>query len=572
MAFMWATFPAQATIYFFPDTNPVMAVGEQPKWLKDGRGNDGYVSVVSEVIPESTCTPLSSRGFWGDKKTQLVLSVTTSGFSREQVSNEIPIATFDGRDDGSECTSLSTLPLNVIPLTLLGNYSTFNPGKLAIVLNVKSASNSSQDYIGSAKLVLGAAALVMTGGAASAIGGIAATVGNPVLSEAQNRTNNLLKGMANAKTTIPLSWKKLRSGLHTVEIPIYSAEGTLKDAFPDSSDEAVKTLQKSTQFNRTKLFTVRLTFNYVNSLFNPGSTGANDMYASDSLSTSNVLNMHAMHNSLNFMQFLNDSSPSLLQIAGVAEGYALSNACSTGFVKLKKLGLSDLDTAIVMKSFIDEAKGGGDWYANPQMVKDCFNQVPAIQAYLEELYGQSTPVFVIGDVQDGVGKAYKRWRDKIGPVLADFRRALTASQEQREVLLKFNQKKDIQLRFSQELQPWSRESTSEEATPSAYPGVDLLATRRIRTIGCFIYKDPVNLAPDSPGAYFLMEDLAGSFWLGNARLSSRDEDGKISTLMVASMTPDWANYLASFHYPGGECKSILGRYRSSMALTVVGRN
>jgi len=59
------------------------------------------------------------------------------------------------------------------------------------------------------------------------------------------------------------------------------------------------------------------------------------------------------------------------------------------YTKLKAVGLDDVDSAIVMKSFIDEAKGDVDWYANPALVKSCFSQVPSIQKNLELIYGPS---------------------------------------------------------------------------------------------------------------------------------------------------------------------------------------
>ncbi len=558
---------AQASTYFYPDITPVVTIGANLSWLKEGRGNDGYVSVVSEVIPASACVPLSNKGFWGGEKTQLVLSVTTTGFLRDKPEDEIPIATFDGRDDGSECATLSTTPINVVPLTLLGKYSSVNAGKLAITLNVKSARNSSQDYIGSAKLVLGAAAMVMTGGAASAIGGIAATVGNPVLSEAQSRTNTILGSMANAKSTLTLSWKKLRGGLSIVEFPVYRSDGAVKSTIPRDVNPSGQAKQES----QTTLFTVRLTFNYVSSLFDPASGGATELSGSSGLSMINVLNSRAMHSSVNFMQYLNDASPSLLQSIAMAEGQALSKACGIGIYKLKKLNLSDLDTTIVMKSFVDEAKGGVDWYRDPKLVKDCFGHEMAIQAHLEELYGPSTPEFVIGDVQDGVGSAYKLWREAIGPTLADFRRALAAKQDQQGALIDFNLKQDIELGFAHDVQPWSQ--GGGDGAASAYAGIKMLAERRIRTIGCFIYKEATNLSVENPSAYFLMESEDGNHWVGYAKIPSKGAGRKLVSVLISGMTPDWARYFSSFRYPGGECRSLLERYQSSPLLTLPdGRN
>ena len=89
------------------------------------------------------------------------------------------------------------------------------------------------------------------------------------------------------------------------------------------------------------------------------------------------------------MQLLNNTSPSLLQKISKAEGVELSRACSTGFERLKNAGLDYVDSAIVMKAFLDEAKGDSSWLENSVTVKGCFSQAPAIQSYLERIYGRS---------------------------------------------------------------------------------------------------------------------------------------------------------------------------------------
>lgn len=541
--------PAAASTFFFPEIKPTVTAGESPQWLHDGRGNDGYVSVVSEVVPASACMPLSNRSFWGGEKTQLVLSIQANGFRKDLDNKEIPIATFDGRDDGSECATLSTLPINVVPLTLLGSHSTFNPGKLSIVLNVKSANDSKHDFVGSAKLLLGAAAMVVSGGTAATVGGIAATVGNPVLSETQSKANELSKEMVNGKTPVALSWAKLRNGLRAIEIPVYRAESGMTD----STEKKIQQLQSDSKLSRTTLFTVRLTFNFVNSLFDPGSSGAEELFNSDTLSPSTVLNSPALNSPHNFLQVLNDGSPSLLLAAASAQGRELSNVCSTGFERLKKLGLSAVDTAIVMKSFLDEAKGGAGWYGNPAIVKSCFAQVPTIQAYLERLYGVSTPKFVVGDMQDGIGNAYREWRDKTGPALTGFKKALSAYENRSEALLRFNANNDIKLTVSPEIRDWP-----PQAGDTPYPGIEMLARQGVRSAGCFIYKDAANLAPGSMGAYLILGDQEGHYWLGSLKLA-HEGAGKIASLEIAELTSDWVRHFKSYSYLGTECETTLAR-------------
>ena len=543
-------YDVHASTFFFPAINPTVSYLDAPKWLRDGHGEDGYVTITSEVIPTSSCVPLSNHSFWGGEKTQLVLSIDTNGFHKQFNDAEIPIATFDGRDTGAECASLSTLPINVVPPALLGSSSLFNPGSLNLTLNVKSTSDSNHDFIGSAKLLLGAAAMVMTGGVGATIGGISATVNNPVLYETQTRTNNLLKGMVNGKTPITLTWSKLRKGIQTIEIPVYRAEGDLGS----TPDNKIQSLQTDSKAERIRLFTVKLTFSYTNNQFDPVATSAEDLQNNEAISTSNVLNHLKLNGGQDFMQLLNDTSPSLLMTIASAHGHELADACSTGFEKLKANALSNIDKAIVMKSFIDEAKGGASWYNDPVLVKQCFGQAPNVEAALEQIYGPSVPQFVIGDVQEGIGKAYRQWRANIGPNLSAFRDTILARSDRKNSLLAFNDKRDIQLNFSNNMQPWQAPATGD-----ANSGIDILAGRDFRTLGCFIYKDSDNLSVDHPGAYFILEDASEQFWVGNAKLIG-DGKGKIASIAISVLSADWANYFSSYKYPGGDCAEILLRY------------
>lgn len=374
-----------AAPFFFPDMNPSFAKGEPPDWLHDGRGNDGYLTITSEVIPVSSCTQMASHSFWGSDKTQLVLSVVTHGFKSKLDKVDIPIATFDGRDGGSECASLSTTPLSVVPMTVLGTYSIFNPGNLSLVLNVRSSSDSNQDFIGSAKLLLGAAAIVATGGSAAAIGGISATVGNSVVGETQKKANSLLQGMVDAKVPVTFSWPELRKGIRTVEVTVYKADQSVGSL----TDKQILQLQKDPKSDKQLLFTVKLEFQYFRSMFYPTVSNIEGLAGRENLSAESILNFQMPGAGQNFMQILNNSAPSLLQQISRAEGSELARACSSGFTKLKLAGLDDVDSAIVMKSFIDEAKGDADWYSNPAIVKSCFSQVPSIQKNLEQIYGPS---------------------------------------------------------------------------------------------------------------------------------------------------------------------------------------
>ena len=376
-----------AAPFFFPDMNPSFTKGGSPDWLRDGKGNDGYITITSEVIPVSSCTQMSSRSFWGSDKTQLVLSLVTQGFKSNLDKIEIPIATFDGRENGSQCASLSSAPLQIVSMANLGAYSIFNPGNLSLVLNVKSSNDSNQDFIGSAKLLLGAAAIVATGGSAAAIGGVSATVGNSVLSDSQTKANSLLQGMIDAKVPVSLNWSELRKGIRTVDISVYKTDQSLSSI----SDKQIQQLQKDPKADKQLLFTVKLEFQFFRTMFYPAISNIDGLANRENLSSEYVLNYQIPGSGQNFMQILNNESPSFLQKIGKAEGVDLTRACASGFEKLKKAGLDNVDIAIVMKSFIDEAKGDSTWYTNPAVVKNCFAQAPSISTYLEQIYDQVTP-------------------------------------------------------------------------------------------------------------------------------------------------------------------------------------
>ena len=386
MAILLAPVPSIAAPFFFPDVNPSFGKSDPPDWLHDGRGNDGYVTITSEVIPMSACTQMSSHRFWGSDKTQLVLSITSYGFKNKLDKLEVPIATFDGRENGSQCASLSTTPLQVVPMTNMASYSILSPGKLSLVLNVKSSNDSNQDYVGSAKFLLGAAAIVATGGSAAAIGGVSTAVGSSVVSDTQTKANTLLQGMIDAKVPISFSWPELRQGIQSVEIPVYKTDQDINKI----TDKEIEKLQKDPKADKQLLFTVKLSFQFSRTLFYPTMVDIDDLVNRENLSSQHVLNHLAPESTQNFMQILNNSSPSLLQKIGRSDGSDLARACSSGFDKLKVAGLDNVDIAIVMKSFIDEAKATETWYSNPEIVRSCFGQAPSIASYLEKIYGPSS--------------------------------------------------------------------------------------------------------------------------------------------------------------------------------------
>ena len=245
-----------------------------------------------------------------------------------------------------------------------------------------------------------------------------------------------------------------------------------------------------------------------------------------------------------------------MQLINKAEGKDLTNSCSVGFERLKNAGLTNLDTAIVMKAFIDESKGSPDWHQNPNIVKACFGQAPNVLSYLERVYGPSEPKFVIGDIQEGVGKPYQDWKDLIGPNLVTFRQNLIAKEDLGKTLYAFNNQQDIDLSFTPEVQKW----TAEDHKDNLPPGIAALASKKFRTMGCFIYKEQANLNLKTPGAYTILEDENGNFWLANVKLAT-DNKAKISKIRISNLNADWKTHFKTYRFPGGECAGILSRLK-----------
>ena len=537
--------------FFFPDINPTFYPRETPAFLAGGSGNDGYITITSEVVPISSCVSLSNKSFWGSEKTQLLISLTRSGFFGQTEEIEIPIATFDGRDKGNQCASLSTIPLKVVSNSLFKPFSTLNPGSLSLVLNVKTSTDTNNDLIGSAQFLLGAAAIVATGGVAGSIAGATSALSNPVISDAQKRTEAMLKGSLNGKVPITFGWPELRNGIEMIEIPVYRAEGSLGS----TPDKKIQSLQSDPKADKTQLLTVKLTFDYTKTIFDPSASGVNDFPNREGISSSNVLNHPTLKGGQNFLQLLNDKSPSLLQLLSTAEGNSLTNTCSMGFEKLKNSGLNNLDTAIVMKSFLDEAKKGSDWYSKPNIVKACFSQAPNIQAYLPIIYGDAEPKFIIGDVQDGFGPSYQNWKDTISPVLSSFRSALISSDDRFNNIAQMNSGSDIDVSFANDVSPWKKSPESS----NTLSGIRLLTEKNIRQMGCFIYRDVPNLNPKSLASYAILVDEHQSNWLAFIQLAA-DDKTKISKIRISQLSPDWKAYFKRIQFPGGECPAIMNSF------------
>jgi hypothetical protein len=154
------------------------------------------------------------------------------------------------------------------------------------------------------------------------------------------------------------------------------------------SDKKIQQLQSDPAAEKIHLFTIRLDFAYFRTLFYPAVEDLSNLGVRENISAERILNHLVPGTKENFMQLLNSAAPSQLRILSIASGKDLSRACSLGFEKLRTAGLANPDIALVMKSFMDEARGNAAWYQDTDLVKTCFAQAPKVESALTLIYGE----------------------------------------------------------------------------------------------------------------------------------------------------------------------------------------
>ena len=75
-------------------------------------------------------------------------------------------------------------------------------------------------------------------------------------------------------------------------------------------------------------------------------------------------------------------------------------------------------------------------------------------------------------------------------------------------------------------------------------------------MGCYIFKDTLNLDPTSYGAYFVLRTEDNESFVALSKFSVTDTIG-IESLHISELNADWLQHFAAYNYPGGECKSVL---------------
>jgi hypothetical protein len=564
---------AVATSFVYPAGNPtVTPTKSPPAWLPSKSGDDGYITVRADVkMPPISCAALGKKGLIGGifaEKMQIVASIKTVGFRSNLDGQSLPVATFDGRNEPGACTGFNTLPATIISYARLEPFSVAEPGALAIIFDVKSTTDKNANLVSSAQLVLGTAAVFTTGGAATTVAGLTAAFAKPALANLEQKIDKSIGETIAGQARIDLDWLTVRTGIGSIVVPVYAA----KTGWGETSANAIKRVRNLKVDPDDKLFDVVLTFSYTKTLFDTRVSGVDDLPQNDALASNTVLNHPRLPGILNFMQLLNSTAPSLLQVVSNSKTNA-DKAAAAGQVHevLKSAGLNLTDRAIVMKSFIDEAQKGTKWYS-PIEVNAYFGNFPEVRDQVTTLYGAGQ-VFGIPDTQVGMGPAFVAWKKTVAPILNDLRQALTTTEAKANALANFNGGADIEVSFYPSSSGWvpvvSNVSPPDSITPRseaanaqvdvtvAYPpGITKLASATVKKAGCFVYGDDVYLAAESFGGHMIVVSEAGEFWRLDAKLAPKG-GGKISNITLSRLSSDWKNFFQKSAFEGGECPGIL---------------
>ena len=565
LPFVWSS--SQAESFAYPNATAKVVDRPTPAWLEGGTGDDGYVTVRAEVVmPQFSCVTLGKKGGMlfniGEEKMQVVVSLKQVGFRGSLDGQEIPIATFDGRARPGGCAVLSTLPITVIPYARLEQFSDVDQGSLSILFNVRSTTDTELNLVPAAQLVLGAAAVFTTGGAATTVSGLGSKLAQPAISSIEKQVNAQLSNVTPGQGRLPLNWPEVRKGIATATVPVFM--GRTKGT--ETVEQAISRLQSGTGSNQVPLFDIVLTFSYTKSLFDPTVTTKDGFPRADSIASYAVLNYPQLQGVPNFLQLLNATSPSLMQVAAAAQTKeSWSDVCGKSIEILRGAGLSQLDRGIVLKSFLDEARKGGSWYT-PLNINACLGGFSALKSVVTQLYDVLS-VVDIEDTQDGVGAAFDAWKKRVPPVLDKLRMAMTTKDDRAAALLSFNGEADIDVQIWPEAIAWDSGSQPVPAVPQsselvvakpAVPkGITRLAANSIRSGGCFIYAEAEDLLAASLGGHMILLDERGDYWHANVKLATKAGGNVNSILLSKLVQKDWKAFFKSRTYKGGECAALL---------------
>lgn len=537
----------------FPDISPIREASPKPAWLETGTGDDGYVSISARIKTPGPCTNLGSSGFLGiaSEKIQLVITMRSSGFGSAFEGIDMPIATFDATADPSKCWGLATLPVTIISFARLQKFSPVSPGNLGLLVKVQSSANTEMNAVATAQTFISVAGLFTTGPAVATIASAAQTAAKPIFATLENGLNKSLSRAVVGQSSFNTSWSDFRSGISSLTIPVYKAT-----IFRGKADARIAEFQASDASAKEKLFDIVLDVNYAKSIFDVSIVGKTDLPSGPSLMSARVLNQPIF--TPNFLQLLNSSSPSLQQtLASASTPAAWTSACSKVNQQLENAGLARLDRLIVSKAFIDEARGGTDWY-RAENLSSCFIGQD-LDAFVIPMFGVGGARKPISEgAQLGVGNDYDSWIRRAVPLASDMAIALTLEKGGLATLLNLNARNDIDFRYIN----W----TSVDAAPdpadtvgTAFfrqaPNIWRLGARRIKKAGCFAWFEQDSLAVSNMSVHMVAVDETGDLWRLQLQVDP-SAGSPYKKVQVWKLTPEWRTSFESW-VDSPSCKQVL---------------
>ena len=550
LCFLAIASEASAGLIAAPGTLKVDNLSTTPKWLKEGKGDDGYVRVTARIsMPDASCKNLGRAGLFGigSESIQIVASVKSSGFGNTLEGRTLPLATFDSRTNPGECNGLNTMPLTIIPMARLEKYSAGSPGQLMMLFEVKSTSSADVNLVATAQFALGTAAVFATGGAAATVVGLSAKLSEPALKVLENKVNDEKSRVLSGQAGTTFTWARLREGVGSITVPVYGGK-----ASKNKESKTIEDLKKSADPN-ARLFDILLEFSYHRSLFD-SMDGTNDVPQEENVTRSRILsypNWDQKADGITLLQLLNGTSPSLLQQAANTQYVReWTDVCDQTLGKLRNAGLNQLDRAIVLKAFLDEAKEGADWYSPPN-VDACLNNLSSVKADMLRVFGPLGPIFTVRDTMAGTGEAFKKWKYAAPATLSQFRQAMTMNEAKVELLSALSSA-DLKVQFWPDSTEWL---AGHENPPGS--GVARLAVKAIKRAGCFVYADNSDLDNVTGyGGHMILLGNNDDLWHAQVRMAPNDPR-KISLVHLSRLDEEWKSHFKRQTYNGGDCPAIL---------------
>lgn len=545
----------------YPESRPSVLKSPAPSWLEGGHGDDGYVSVSARIQMPGPCTSLGSPGVFGfaTEKINLVVSLRSTGFGSALEGMDIPVATFDARDDPSACWGLNKLSSTVIPFSNLQKFSNVAPGQLGLLIKVRSTADVAINAVATAQTLINVAAVFATGPAAAAVTTGTNTLAKPVLTSLESSVNKALSNAINGEAVYTAKWMDIREGISSLTVPVYSG----KTKWRENSQEAIQRLQNNAaDSDRVKLFDIVLDFAYTKSLFDLSVAGKNDLPRGPSIQSARVLNQPAL--GPNFLQLVNGSSPSLQQVIASAKNAvdstdiaAWKSACGQINKILEVAGLNRIDRLIVMKSFIDEAKGGDGWYRSENL-KACFREED-LASYIKHIYGQPDSRVKYDGAQDGIDSDYAYWVREVLPLATNLGNAMLVGKGKQKILIGLNGRKDFpDLRYVDWAVPDDTPTPDDAGATvfySQYPNTWVLGSKNIVKAGCYAWFDQANLSAVDPGVHMVVSDDSGQRWRLSVRLDPKSPS-PYQRVDIIRLEEGWKAAFATW-IPSESCKRVL---------------